>query len=130
MANWTYRCYIDGTKLGLWHQWYNDNVQAQGAHDLAFEFLEQLEVWKPPNFKHLSGPAKGLHQVKFKGRDNRQWRVIGHANQQNQVFVALAIGYKKGKSYTPSNLLEKAKQRLQEVEADDANAENCERPGR
>ncbi|RUU97818.1 hypothetical protein EOB36_25655 [Mesorhizobium sp. M6A.T.Cr.TU.017.01.1.1] len=130
MANWTYRCYDDGTTPSFWQRWYDDTPQARGSHNAAFGILEQLEVWSPPNFKPLKGEYKGLHEVKFLGKDQRQWRVFGKADQRNQSFLALHIGYHKDSNYTPSNVMAKAKERLAEALSDPRKAKPCERPGK
>lgn len=130
MANWNYRCYDDGDRTNLWQRWYDEHPQAQGAHDAAFELLEQMQVWQPPNFKYLRGKYKGLGEVRFFGRDKLQWRVFGQLDQRSQRYLVLSIGYHKGKKYTPTNVMEKAKQRLSEVTNDTQKAVNCERPGK
>lgn len=92
--------------------------------------LEQLEIWAPPNFKPLKGEYKGLHEVKFFGRDHKQWRIFGKADQKNQSYLALSVGFHKDKEYTPSNILAKAKERLTEIYSNPKKAKTCDRPGR
>lgn len=130
MANWTYRCYIDGKLPNLWQRWYDSNPQVQGAHDAAFELLEQMEMWAPPKFKNLARDGKGVHEVKMKGRDNLQWRIFGHAFQNEQEFLVTAIGWHKGKQYSPATVIGTAKSRISEVNNDPGKAESCDRPGK
>ena len=127
MANWTYRCYDDGKSSDLWRRWYQENPKVRGAHNAAFEMLEQMEVWAPPNFKAL---GKDLYEVKFFGQDKRQWRVFGTIDLRNKEFIVLTIGYHKDRNYTPSNVMTKARERLYEIRENIGKAPACERPGK
>jgi Phage derived protein Gp49-like (DUF891) len=126
MANWTYRCYDDGNSPNLWRRWYDKTAPARGAHDATFDMLEQMEVWGQPNFKSL---GQGLWEVRFQGQDRRQWRVFGSIDQGIQEFCALNIGYHKDRRYTPPTVLDKSRDRLNEIRSTPEKAVRCVRPG-
>lgn len=132
MADWTYRCYVDGRRPNLWQRWYDENPEAQGKHDGRFMVLEQQDRWESPSpsWKPLSGDMKGLSEVRFEGKDRRAWRVFGHTNQTAQIFTVLSIGFHKDRKYTPKNVMGLAKHRWKEIENDPKKAQECERPKR
>ena len=128
MASWSYRCYDDGGKPNLWQRWYDDTPAAQGGHDNAFDILEQQISWREPNARHLS-EADGLIEVKFKGTDNRQWRVFGfYQSGVRQEFVVVATGYHKMQVYTPRDVIRKAGRIKKKIVAGKEKATPCERP--
>lgn len=128
MANWTYRCYDDGKEPNLWQRWYESRPLVQGAHDNAFETLESEPIWKGGHIRKLVN-ANGVHEVKFKGNDKREWRVFGFFdNRIRQQFIVVEIGYHKKQNYTPRGVIKKAINRKKEIENGDAEAIRCERP--
>jgi hypothetical protein len=126
MANWTYQCYDDGKLPNRWQRWFDDHFNAQGAHDNAFDMLENMDTWREPNSKHL---GEGLVEVRFKGEDKLQWRVFGFFQKgQRQVFVVVASGYHQQKKYYPSGIIEKSRVLKLEIELGKAKVVSCARP--
>jgi len=125
MANWTYQCYVDGKSPNLWQRWYDDHPAARGAHDAAFDILEQLEAWRGSNAKTFDD----IVEVKFKG-GGLQHRIFGFYPKSGirQRFVVTGTGYHKGKQYTPKDILNTCSSRRKEIEADASKAVECTRP--
>ena len=127
MEHWTYQCYVDRPQGNLWTDWYKDNPSAQGAHDAAFDQLEQLEAWREPNAKH-SENGDGLIEVQFKA-GGVQWRIFGfYRRGVRRCFVVVAIGNHKGRVYQPKTVIGSAKQIMKDMGQGTKSAQDCERP--
>jgi hypothetical protein len=122
MENWRYGCYDDGRNPNLWNHWYDSHPDCRGAHDATFEILEQMEIWREPNAKHL---GQGLVEIKIKC-ERKQWRIFGTFNGKKR-FIVVGVGYHKSKQYQPPNILETAAKRAQKVRKSDAYVD-CKRP--
>jgi Phage derived protein Gp49-like (DUF891) len=123
MADWQGQCYDDGKTRNLWRQWYDDTPACQGSHDSTFRIIEQLTMWRGPHARKLSN---GVIEIKLTG--GVEWRIFGLYGKAQQVFIVVAIGYHKGKVYTPKGILKTAKKRMKEVESNPGKAVSCERP--
>lgn len=123
---WTYECYINRDRPNLWWKWYTDHAEANSQHDAAFDLLEQEDTWRAPLAKTIKGKNfRGLIEVRLKAQV--QWRILGFY-QGKRHFIVTAIGYHKGRVYSPKSLLETAKKRMDEVKKDGSKAKRCERP--
>lgn len=124
MANWTYKCYIDGKSPNLWQRWYDDNPAAQGAHDAALNILEELEVWRGPNAKAFDD----IVEIRFKA-GGIQHRIFGfYGSNEKQRYIVTGTGSHKGNVYTPKGILKTCTKRREEIEGDPTKAKECSRP--
>ena len=124
MVLWTFRCYDDGGVPNLWQRWYTAEPDYNGTHDSVFRILETQLQWT--NTIYTVVLPGGILEVRLSGA--RQWRVLGYYGSARREFVVTAIGYHKGKVYTPKDLLKQAVSRRVELENGTRNAPICERP--
>jgi hypothetical protein len=123
MANWAYRCYIDGKSPNLWRRWYDAHPDCQGSHDSVFRILDTLTPWREPQAKKLSS---GVIEVRLSG--TLEWRVFGFYGTKQKEFVVVSIASKKGAVYTPKDALKTAEKLMKLCQADSGKAGHCECP--
>ena len=124
MAISTYRCYDDRSVPNLWAKWHDgQSGRCKGTHSTVFDFIEQVEILGPPHTKKIKS-GDGVVEVIIKAE--LQWRIFGF--RTGNVFTVVAIGYHKGRVYTPRDVLKTAKKRMNLIKSGKAEAKNCERP--
>jgi hypothetical protein len=123
MANWTYRCYVDGKSPNLWRRWYDAHPDCQGSHDAVFRILDTLVSWREPQAKKLS---TGVIEVRLTG--TLEWRIFGFYGERQKEFVVVSVASKKGVVYTPKKALKNAKALMKLCRSNPGKAISCECP--
>lgn len=121
---WTFSCYDAGTEPNLWREWYDDNPACQGSHDSVFDILEQRAPWAEPHAKKL---GDDVIEVRLSGSDRTEWRIFGCYHGKLH-FVVVAIGFHKGRVYSPKDIKNTAQKRVAGIKSGAIGIKACERP--
>jgi hypothetical protein len=127
MADWEYRCYADASP-DPWRAWFDArNERDRAKHDSVFNILEQQPRagWRRPYAAKLSGKGPEIWEVII--TTNVAWRIFGYFSGEHE-FTVTGIGNHKGDDYTPSNIIQKSRDRRSQIELGNLEAKSCVRP--
>ncbi len=123
---WTFECYDDGVTPSLWQRWYAATPTARGSHDAVFRILKDRLQWREPQAKIFDSD---IVEIRLTGSDNIEYRIFGfYKKNVPKVFVVVAFGYKKGKSYTPKGLVSSSVKLMKDIQKGILETVSCEIP--
>jgi hypothetical protein len=119
MAYWTIKVFVndDGTdEIETWLRIQGKRILAKANKFIAH--LEMEKEWRRPLFDKFQNHDK-LHEIRFRGPGNIQYRLIGYYGPQQRDFTILIGAIERGGKYTPRSALEIAERRIQLISEDE-----------
>jgi len=110
MNRWMFKDYVHPNGNNPVRKWYTKELstQEQANMDALLGILGRTEIWGLRDYKPLQGAQKGLGEIRWKGDQRRQLRLIGFFGPAPRQFTLLVGCNHKGTVYDPANALETA----------------------
>lgn len=124
MSEWVIRTFTTlrgGSVLMDWRAEVSPAVWA--AFEVRWRFLRAnpKSEWRRPYFAPLTGPCKGLHEIRFK-EDNVQWRPIGAFGPGRGEFTILLVATERDGRLVPEKACETCQRRRKLIAKDPRHA--------
>ncbi|RYF51367.1 MAG: hypothetical protein EOO38_03410 [Cytophagaceae bacterium] len=128
MAEWGFRCYLDGAGTDVVRAWYdNGTKEVQNIFRSRLRILSSrtIQSWGRPTYDTLSDDGAGLGEIIFEA-NGIAYRPLGFHMRTEKAFVIVLPASKQGKKnrikWDPRNALAEALKRKQEVLNDNGRA--------
>jgi hypothetical protein len=90
----------------------------QADLDTFLKMMVKLDKWEYPHIKPLTGPHAGLTELRWKS-GGLQHRIVGYRTGEHEYLMLVGCTH-RGKQYNPSDALNTARRRKQQIEQKEA----------
>ena len=119
--------FVSATGVNHVAKWYRKklSLQEQSNLDTLLDILAKQKTWTFPDYLALSGAKyKGLAEIRLKGDQRIQMRLIGFQGPNAGQFTFLIGCFHKGSIYDPPSCFDTAVSRKRDL--DNGNGSICE----
>jgi hypothetical protein len=90
-------------------EWYSElTIKEQAKLDRLIAVLERQQYWQMPQYKTLTSIRSGLSEIRWKGNQGKQLRLLGWRGPGSGQYTLLLGCSHKGNRYSPTRALDTA----------------------